>query len=75
MSSSSSHELNPKTAAVGAYLLFMTLNILGVKLAAMFELVVTVLAVIELLVFMGVVSPGFSLANFAAHGNAIAEQG
>ena len=61
-------ELNPKTAAVGAYLLFMTLNILGVKLAAMFELVVTVLAVIELLVFMGVVSPGFSLANFAAHG-------
>lgn len=60
--------LNPKYAAVGAYVIFMTLNILGVKLAAMFELVVTVLAVLELLVFMGVVSPGFSLANFAAHG-------
>jgi len=61
-------DLNPKYAAVGAYLVFMTLNILGVKLAAMFELVVTVLAVIELLVFMGVVAPGFSLSNFAAHG-------
>ncbi|WP_455816926.1 ethanolamine permease [Pseudomonas cerasi] len=61
-------ELNPKYAAVGAYIVFMTLNILGVKLAAMFELVVTVLAVLELLVFMGVVAPGFSLANFAANG-------
>ncbi|ROR06829.1 ethanolamine permease [Erwinia sp. JUb26] len=61
-------ELNPKYAAVGAYVVFMTLNILGVKLAAMFELVVTVLAVFELLVFMGVVAPGFSIANFAANG-------
>ncbi|MEJ4042835.1 ethanolamine permease [Erwinia sp. SLM-02] len=61
-------ELNPKYAAVGAYVVFMTLNILGVKLAAMFELVVTVLAVLELLVFMGVVAPGFSITNFAANG-------
>ncbi|UWS30205.1 ethanolamine permease [Erwinia pyrifoliae] len=61
-------ELNPKYAAVGAYLVFMSLNILGVKLAAMFELVVTILAVLELLVFMGVVAPGFSMAHFAAHG-------
>lgn len=60
--------LSPKYAAIGAYFVFMTLNILGVKLAAMFELVVTVLAVIELLVFMGVVAPGFSLAHFTAHG-------
>jgi len=60
--------LNPKYAAVGAYIVFMTLNILGVKLAAMFELVVTVLAVLELLVFMGIVAPGFSMANFAANG-------
>ncbi|MBT0726164.1 ethanolamine permease [Rosenbergiella australiborealis] len=60
--------LDPKYAALGAYLVFMGLNILGVKLAAMFELVVTVLAVFELLVFMGVVSPGFSLSHFTAHG-------
>ena len=61
-------ELNPKYAAVGAYLVFMTLNILGVKLAATFELFVTVLAVGELLVFMGVVAPGFSVTNFVANG-------
>lgn len=61
-------ELSPKVAALGAYFIFMGLNILGVRLAAMFELIVTILAVIELLVFMGVVSPGFSFANFVAHG-------
>jgi len=60
--------LDPKLAAVGAYVVFMGLNILGVSIAATFEVVVTVLAVLELLVFMGVVAPGFSLANFAAGG-------
>lgn len=60
--------LDPRIAAVGAYLIFMTLNILGVQLAATFELFVTILAVIELLVFMGVVAPGFSFVNFLAHG-------
>lgn len=60
--------LDPKTAAVGAYLVFMALNIMGVTIAATFELFVTVLAIIELLVFMGVVSPGFSWVNFAAKG-------
>ncbi|PLR39622.1 ethanolamine permease [Chimaeribacter californicus] len=60
--------LDPRYAAIGAYLVFMTLNILGAHLAAMFELLVTVLAVVELLVFMGVVSPGFSVANFVSHG-------
>ena len=61
-------QLNPKYVAVAAYLIFMGLNILGVHLAATFELIVTVLAVIELLVFMGVVAPGFSVTNFVAHG-------
>ncbi|GHB28480.1 ethanolamine permease [Salinicola rhizosphaerae] len=60
--------LDPKLAAIGAYVVFMSLNIIGVKLAAMFELLVTSLAVIELLVFMGVVAPGFSMANFVANG-------
>ncbi|MFP8965749.1 ethanolamine permease [Pokkaliibacter sp. CJK22405] len=60
--------LDPKLAAVGAYIVFMTLNILGVKLAATFELIVTVLAVLELLVFMGVVAPGFSFSNFVLNG-------
>ncbi len=60
--------LDPKTAALGAYLLFMALNIAGVQIAATFELVVTLLAIFELLVFMGVVSPGFSVANFTKGG-------
>ncbi|MEK7738196.1 MAG: ethanolamine permease, partial [Pseudomonadota bacterium] len=57
-----------KLMAVGAYLVFMTLNILGVRIAATFELVVTLLAIGELLVFMGVVAPGFSMANFVKGG-------
>lgn len=60
--------LHPLTAAVGAYIIFMTLNIVGVSVAATFELVVTVLAIFELLVFMGVVAPGFSWAHFLAGG-------
>ena len=60
--------LDTKTAAVGSYLVFMGLNILGVRLAATFELVVTILAVLELLVFMGVVAPGFSFSNFVING-------
>ena len=57
-----------EVAALGAYLVFMALNIVGVQIAATFELVVTLLAIFELLVFMGVVAPGFSLANFVKGG-------
>jgi ethanolamine permease len=60
--------LHPKVAAVGAYAVFMTLNILGVQIAATFELFVTLLAIFELFVFMGVVAPGFSLAAFVKGG-------
>jgi ethanolamine permease len=60
--------VDPKTFAMSAYLVFVLLNIIGVRIAATFELFVTILAIAELLVFMGVVSPGFSMANFVAHG-------
>jgi ethanolamine permease len=60
--------LGVRTAAVCAYLLFMALNIAGVTIAATFELVVTILAIVELLVFMGVVSRGFAWPNFTALG-------
>ncbi|WP_355581384.1 ethanolamine permease [Xanthomonas cannabis] len=60
--------LDPRIAAIGAYGIFMSLNIVGVAIAATFELIVTLLAVIELLVFMGVVAPGFSVARFTANG-------
>jgi ethanolamine permease len=60
--------LPARGSAVGAYFVFMALNIAGVTVAATFELVVTILAIIELLVFMGIVSGGFSWSNFVAHG-------
>jgi ethanolamine permease len=65
--------LDARTAAVGAYAVFMALNIAGVTIAATFELVVTVLAIVELLIFMGVVSGGFAWAHFTAGGWAGAE--
>jgi len=60
--------LDPKTMAICAYFVFIGLNILGVRIAANFELFVTVVAILELLVFMGVVAPGFSVSNFVANG-------
>ena len=60
--------LDPKTAAVGAYGLFVALNVIGVRIAATFELVVSLLAVGELLVFMGVVAPAFRWEAFSAGG-------
>jgi ethanolamine permease len=60
--------LSPRVVAVAAYVLFTLLNIVGVRLAASVELVVTIVAIIELLVFMAVVAPGFSLAHFVEQG-------
>ncbi len=67
--------LDPKWVACGAYVIFMTLNILGVGIAATFELIVTLLAIFELLVFMGVVAPGFSWSHFTTNGWAGAGNG
>jgi ethanolamine permease len=61
-------DLPARTAAVGAYFVFMALNIVGVTIAATFELVVTIMAIVELLIFMGVVAPGFSVSHYVAHG-------
>ncbi|WP_018609606.1 ethanolamine permease [Uliginosibacterium gangwonense] len=60
--------INPKAIAVGAYVVFMALNIVGVQIAASFELFVTILAIVELLVFMGVVAPDFSMSHFMQGG-------
>ncbi|MCB9082275.1 MAG: ethanolamine permease [Lewinellaceae bacterium] len=46
-----------------AYLLFTGLNIYGVKVAASFELLVTVIAIAELLVFAGAAAPAFAWEN------------
>jgi ethanolamine permease len=49
--------------AIFAYLLFTGLNIAGVKAAASFELLITVFAVFELLLFAGVTAPHFEYSN------------
>src|SRR4029079_16430683 len=49
--------------AIFAYIVFTALNIYGVKAAAMFELVITILAVGELLLFAGITIPHFQLKN------------
>jgi ethanolamine permease len=49
--------------AIFAYILFTALNMYGVKAAALFELVITILAVAELLLFAGITLPHFELKN------------
>lgn len=51
--------------AIGAYVVFTAINILGVKTAAIFELVVTVIAVFELLLFAGIALPHFEFVNLS----------
>jgi ethanolamine permease len=45
---------------------FMAINILGVKESAVFTLFVTLLAVAELLLFMGVIAPHFKMSNYVS---------
>ena len=49
--------------SIFVYLLFTGLNIYGVKAAAAFELLITILAVGELLLFAGITLPHFKMAN------------
>ena len=53
--------------AIAAYLIFTGLNIFGVKAAAAFELVITLFAVFELLLFAGITLPHFKAFNLALH--------
>ena len=49
--------------AIAAYIIFTGLNIYGVQAAASFELVITVIAVIVLLIFAGSTLPSFEWSN------------
>jgi len=51
--------------AILAYVIFTALNIYGVKAAASFELIITIIAVIELLIFAGAALPSFSWEQFS----------
>ena len=46
--------------------IFIGINILGVRESAAFALIVTLLAVAELLLFMGIVAPHFKMANYVS---------
>jgi ethanolamine permease len=51
-------------AAMGFNILFILLNMFGVKESATFSVFITILAVIELLLYLGIVSPHFKMVNY-----------
>ncbi|MGF7217711.1 ethanolamine permease [Spirosoma lacussanchae] len=65
------HFLNPALpvlgVAVASYIVFIGVNILGVRESANFSVIVTVLSVVELLVFMALVAPAYKTENLLAH--------
>ena len=50
--------------AFACYVIFIGINLLGIKESATFSLVVTILAVVELMVYVGIVAPKFSYETF-----------
>jgi ethanolamine permease len=60
--------LDPKICALVVYLVFVMFNLLGVKLAVMVEMLIALLAVVELMIFVGMVAPSFSFSTLVAHG-------
>ena len=50
--------------AFACYVIFISINMLGIKESAMFSLVVTLLAVGELLLYVGIIAPSFSYETF-----------
>ena len=55
------------TIAIATYLVFTGVNIIGVRFAATFELLITVIAVGELLLFTGLTLPHVELSNLAVN--------
>lgn len=65
-----SHFLYPSLqvldVAFACYVIFILINLLGIKESALFSLIVTLLAVVELLIYIGIVAPHFSYSTFVA---------
>lgn len=53
--------------AFACYVIFIGINLLGIKESATFSLFVTILAVAELLVYIGIVAPHFSMETYVKH--------
>jgi ethanolamine permease len=56
-------QFSVSSIAITVYIIFTALNIYGVKAAAMFELVITIFAVFELLLFTGITLPHFKMSH------------
>ena len=56
--------VSPELCSVLAFVVFTLVNLLGIKEAAWFSLIMTIIAIGELLLFMGVVFPHTSLDTF-----------
>jgi ethanolamine permease len=54
-------------SAIAFNVLFMIINIWGVRESAWFSVFITILAVAELLLFMGIISPRFKMTNYLSH--------
>ena len=52
------------TTAISCYVIFTFLNALGIKESALFSVIVTTLAVLELIIYLGIVAPSFETRNF-----------
>ncbi|GAB3574609.1 ethanolamine permease [Spirosoma luteolum] len=65
------HFLNPALpvlwVAAGSYLVFIGINLFGIRESANFSVIVTVLSVAELLIFMALVVPAYRTENVLAH--------
>lgn len=62
-------------AAIGALVVFSGINVLGIRESARFSLFVTVLAVGELLIFIGIMSPHFSWTAFTTGASTVPQAG
>ncbi|RFM32615.1 ethanolamine permease [Chitinophaga silvisoli] len=62
------HFLHPSLPVLGSglafYIILTVVNLLGIKESALFSLIITLLAVVELLIYLGIVGPSFKTANF-----------
>jgi ethanolamine permease len=56
-------QLPVNVIAIFAYFIFTALNISGVKMAASFELIITIFAVFEIVLFAGITWPHLKIAN------------
>ena len=56
------------TIAIVAYIIFTALNIYGIQAAASFELIITIVAVLGLIIFAGATLPSFSWDNVTNNG-------